>query len=94
MSTLIYKGSGQPAVTGGGLFDSLSPVGGTSPAYAGSRQPSSVSSSGILSGLLGGGTPAYRSAPVASPNVAPSPAPGDPDPFPQGPFAIVIPRQS
>ena len=94
-----YQGSGQPVAGGGGGFLGwLSGIFGGSgtPAYSGDGQPSS----GASGGMFGGGTPAYRSAPVVTPpSTPPAPVtemqecpPIDPDPFGSGPIAIVIPR--
>jgi len=80
MATPAYKGNGQPQVASGILSGVGSWFGGGgTPAYSGEGQPSSVSS-----GFLGSGTPAYKSADQSSRSVEAA--------LPQGPFAIVVPR--
>ena len=93
MSSPTYQGSGQPAVTSGGLLDGL--LGTSTPAYVGNGQPSSIVAVGILDGLLGGSSPAYlpTPTPTSTPMEAPECPEIDPDPFGSGPIAIVIPRQ-
>ena len=99
-NTPAYQGSSQPAGNGKGWLGRIgSFFGGSTPAYAGGDQ--SPASSG---GFLGVATPAYKPAPVAKPQEAPSAettavaqaaasCPGDPDPFGSGPIAIIVPRQ-
>ena len=57
MATPIYKGTGQPAATGGWLSGLGSWFGGPAPAYV---------SKGQSSGYLGGATPAYKPAPAST----------------------------
>jgi hypothetical protein len=80
MATPSYNGKGQPGGSCGGWLSTL--LGTPMPAYAGDGQRSSSTS-----GFLGGSMPAYRPAPAASPNPAPSCDPSVPETF-----AIVIPR--
>jgi hypothetical protein len=89
MATPSYKGPNQPAADDGGFWSGLSSWfgGGGTPAYQGEGQPSSSSS-----GFFGGATPAYKSAPSSSSGVSTSVRSLDPSLFPQGPFAIVVPR--
>jgi hypothetical protein len=81
MATPSYKGPNQPTADNGFWSGFGSFFGGGTPAYKGDGQPSTGAS-----GFLGSVKPAYKSVPSDSARTI------DPSSFPQGPFAIVVPR--
>ena len=85
MATPSYKGPNQPTADNGFWSGFGSVFGGGAPAYKGDGQPSSGAS-----GFFGSVMPAYKSAPSSDGNA--STRSMDPSMFPQGPFAIVVPR--
>jgi hypothetical protein len=72
-STAPYQAS-----LAGGLFGFLGRLFVTTPAYRGDGQPQPQPGGGVLGGVFGGGTPAYRPAPPEPPPVSEPATPAAP----------------